>query len=171
MFSTVAIIPTGDELVSGIIKDTDSPELMSILLDVNPCAKITKCAPVVDQEVAITASIKDCVRNGYDLVIIIGGSGEGHRHSSILGKDFTHNSLEAILDAKYSTKIYGKNGHMWSELIIGTLENSLVFNVPGPYEEVVATVSAFTDCYQKNPDDIQGINMNMVQALKAKYGA
>ena len=172
MFSNAAIIPTGNELISGIIKDTDSPAMMSLLLELNPCAQVTRHTPAADQKSSIASSISECVSEGFDLIILIGGSGEGHRHSSILGEDYTHSSMESVLETKLSTKLYGKNGHMWSELVIGTIGDSLIFNVPGPYQEAISTLKAFADHYQieKKDQDIPAIHSAMVQALKTCYG-
>ena len=171
MFKKAVIIPTGDELASGIVLDTDSPAIMGQLLAINGNALVSRNSPVIDREESITETIKGFAADGYDLIILIGGSGGGHRFSSTLGKDFTHTSLESILENKYKCELYGKNGHMWSKLVIGKLGDTLVFNVPGPYEEAVATIKAFRQSYTKDSEDLEAINKNMMAALEAKYGA
>ena len=60
---------------------------------------------------------------------------------------------------------------MWSKLVIGRLGNAVVFNLPGPYEEACATIKAFKESYLKSEEDLELINKNMLEALKAKYGA
>lgn len=171
MFKKVLIIPTGDELSAGIVLDTDSPAIIQVLLAVNGNALITRIPPVLDRESEITDNIKRYSDEGYDLIVLIGGSGGGHRYSTTLGKDFTHSSLESILYEKKEGELYGKNGHMWSKLVIGKLNDTLVFNVPGPYEEAKATINAFKESYLKDSDDLGTINKNMLAALKSKYGA
>lgn len=171
MFTKAMIIPTGDELAAGIVLDTDSSAIMQTLLSLNGSAQITRTSPVLDRESAITDTIKKFAEEGYDLIILIGGSGGGHRYSSTLGKDFTHSSLDAILSEKHEGELYGKNGHMWSKLVIGRLNDTLIFNVPGPYEEATATINAFKESYLINSNDLSAINNNMLTALKAKYGA
>ena len=52
-----------------------------------------------------------------------------------MGKDFTHSALERYLDEKSSREIYGKNGHLWCKLICGKKGDTLIVNVPGPYQE------------------------------------
>ena len=151
MFTKAMIIPTGDELAAGIVLDTDAPE--------------------IDKEEAIVSKIKESAANGYDLIVLIGGSGGGHRFSTTLGKDYTHSSLDMILSDKQEGALYGKNGHMWSKLVIGKLGDTLVFNVPGPYEEATATIKAFKDSYKKDSHNLEEINKSMLEALKAKYGA
>lgn len=171
MFSKAVIIPTGDELASGIVLDTDSPAVMGQLLAVNPNAFVARISPVLDKEDTITDTIRGLASDGYDLIVLIGGSGGGHRYSSTLGKDFTHSSLDSILDDKREGALYGKNGHMWSKLVIGKLGETLVFNVPGPYDEATAVIKAFKETYQKDNGDLEAINNAMLQALRAKYGA
>lgn len=171
MFSKALIIPTGDELAAGIVLDTDSPAIMQKLLEINGGAQVTRISPVLDRESAISDTIIRFADNGYDLIVLIGGSGGGHRFSTTLGKDFTHSSLDSILEEKYEGELYGKNGHMWSKLVIGKIHHTLVLNVPGPYEEATATIHAFKESYLKDYDDLCSINKNMLTALKAKYGA
>jgi len=171
MFNQALIIPTGDELAAQIVLDTDSPLVMGKLLALNGTAAVTRVAPIVDKEAAITEAIKERAREGYDLIIIIGGSGGGHRYSPTLGKDFTHTSLESILTGIQAGALYGKNGHMWSKLVMGRYEQALVFNVPGPYEEVQVTMDAFVKTYAMDEQDLKQMNEAMLAALQAKYGA
>ena len=171
MFKRAVIIPTGDELASGIVLDTDSPAIMGQLLAINGGAFVARCAPVIDREASITETIEGFAAEGYDLIVLIGGSGGGHRHSSTLGKDFTHSSLDGILEDKSQCELYGKNGHMWSKLVIGRLGGAIVFNVPGPYDEALAVIRAFKESYMKDENDLEAVNKSMMAALKAKYGA
>ena len=170
MFKKAVIIPTGDELASGIVLDTDSPAIMGQLLAINGNAFVARCAPVVDKEASITETVRDFSLQGFDLIVLIGGSGGGHRYSSTLGKDFTHSSLDSILADKHECELYGKNGHMWSKLVIGNIGGTLVFNVPGPYDEAKAAVSAFKKAYAENETDFDAVNKRMMEAVKAKYG-
>ncbi len=171
MFSRAIIIPTGDELASGVVLDTDSPEIMGQLLAINGNAFVARTSPVLDREDFITRTVKGFADDGYDLIVLIGGSGGGHRFSTTLGKDFTHSSLDSILESRHEGALYGKNGHMWSKLVIGRLGGTLVFNVPGPFEEASATIKAFRKSYSEDSENLEEINNSMLAALKAKYGA
>ncbi|MCI1931340.1 MAG: molybdopterin-binding protein, partial [Clostridia bacterium] len=108
MFTKAVIIPTGDELKAGIVLDTDSPMIMQTLLSINGGCEVRRIAPVLDRQELIESTIKKMASQN-DLIVMIGGSGGGHRYSSTLGKDFTHSSLEEILEEKHSSKMYGKN--------------------------------------------------------------
>ncbi|MBP1926436.1 molybdopterin biosynthesis enzyme [Sedimentibacter acidaminivorans] len=170
MISKAIIIPTGDELKSGVVLDTDSPMIMQVLLSMNGSCNITRNEPLIDSENIIIDCIKNYVSQKVDLIILIGGSGGGHRYSSTLGKDFTHSSLDLILEDKYFSELYGKNGHMWSKLICGTIDNTLVINVPGPFQEAKAAIEAFKKAYEQNCIDLKQINLYMTQAVKSEYG-
>lgn len=169
MFNKVVIIPTGDELKAGIVLDTDSPMIMQEIIKLNGNCSILRSNVICDREDEIIQCIKQYTKEDADLIIIIGGSGGGHRYSSTLGKDFTHSSLELILEEKHSSEIYGKNGHMWSKLICGKIGETLIVNVPGPYDEARAAIKSFCSSYEKDKDNLIAINTNMMKAVKEQY--
>lgn len=169
LINKAVIIPTGDELRSGIILDTDSPMIMQVLLSINNKCLVIRNEPIADVENMITDCVKSYINKNVDLIILIGGSGGGHRYSSTLCKDYTHTSLNSILDKKYSTELYGKNGHMWSKLICGEVNKTMIINVPGPYQEARAAIEAFKKSYEENCSDLKQININMANAVKAQY--
>ena len=171
VINKAVIIPTGDEIKTSIVLDTDSPMIMQTLISMSGMCSITRLRPVEDVETRIIDTIKSCVEEEYDFIVLIGGSGGGHRFSNTLGKDFTHSSLEQLLEEKYSSELYGKNGHLWSKLLCGRINNTLVLNVPGPYREAEAAIKAFKNVYLENENDLEGINKAMADAVKAQYGA
>jgi molybdopterin biosynthesis enzyme len=170
MLNNVVIIPTGDELNEGIVLDTDSPMIMQEIIRLNGKCNILRSRPVYDKEDKIIECIKSYAAGKADLIIIIGGSGGGHRYEKTLGKDYTHSALDLILKEKYSSEVYGKNGHMWSKLTCGKLGETLVINVPGPYDEACAVIKAFCRAYKADKDDLEGMNRSMMKALIGQYG-
>ena len=109
-----------------------------------------------------------CLDAGAELIVLIGGSGGGHRFSSTLGSDYTHSAMELWLDEKVSHCIYGKNGHLWSKLVCGRKGGALVVNVPGPIREAAATIAAFA-ATAKGTLDIRALNEAMTRALYEQY--
>lgn len=162
------IIPTGDEIKNGTVLDLDSAKIMESLVRLNPEMVVTRLAPVVDVEANIVGTMESCLDAGAELIVLIGGSGGGHRFSSTLGSDYTHSAMELWLDEKVSHCIYGKNGHMWSKLVCGTKADTLVINVPGPIREAAATIAAFAESAREGRD-IRAINEAMTRALYAQY--
>jgi molybdopterin biosynthesis enzyme len=109
MLNNVVIIPTGDELNEGIVLDTDSPMIMQEIIRLNGKCNILRSRPVYDKEDKIIECIKSYAAGKADLIIIIGGSGGGHRYEKTLGKDYTHSALDLILKEKYSSEVYGSS--------------------------------------------------------------
>lgn len=168
MISHAFIIPTGNEIKDGTVLDLDCPKIMEELVRLNPEMVVTRLAPVVDVEENIVETMQSCVERGADLVVLVGGSGGGHRFSETLGKDYTHSAMERWLDRRVSHQIYGKNGHMWSKLICGRKGDCLVINVPGPLREAAAAIKAFTGSMREGLD-LRGINDAMSEAVLAQY--
>ena len=168
MIKKATIIPTGDEVRAGIIMDTNSPMILQALVKKFPQCKVCIHEPVDDWEEGIQKAVFACVEAEMDLVVLIGGSGGGHRFSPSLGKDFTHSALERLLENKASGALYGKNGHLWCKLLCGTIQKTLVINVPGPFEEAKAAIEAFCAAYQ-TPCAPEVINKAMLDAVKGRY--
>lgn len=168
VMNLIFILPTGDEIHQGIVRDIDSPEIMSQSLAAFPQAEVTRIPPVLDVEQAIVEKIKDLARRQPDLIVLIGGSGGGHRFSKSLGKDFTHTAMERYLDEHFSHEIYGKNGHMWCKLIIGKKGHTIFINVPGPYVEAKSAYEAFLTGLASGLD-LKEINHTMAEAVLSLY--
>lgn len=162
------IQPTGDEILSGIVEDTDSPMIQAVLEGIGISASIA--VPVVDREDCIENAVRRAVMEGYSLLVLIGGSGGGHRYDPTLTQDFTHTAMDQLLTGAYSTALYGKNGHLWSRLVCGWLDETLVVNVPGPYREAEAAIKALSECYQGRKTDLRDLNSHMAQVVCATYG-
>lgn len=164
----VIIIPTGDEIREGIVRDIDSPEILSQTLAVFPRAQVTRVPPVLDVENQISGAIQSFIQDQPDLIVLIGGSGGGHRFSQSLGKDFTHSALSGLLDQYSSREIYGKNGHMWCKLICGQKKGTILINVPGPFVEAKAAYGAFLRSWLAGLGQ-EEINQQMAEAVFTLY--
>ena len=170
MIKYVEIIPTGDELKNGVVLDTDSPMLMQHLLRINNDCTVRRWAVTRDTIEAITERIRQCVAQEPDLVILIGGSGSGHLHSEVLGKDYTHAGMERLMDDFAATSLYGKNSHMWSRLVCGYIGKTLVMNVPGPFVEAQAAMEAFCELWETGKTvSLEDINNAMASAVAKCY--
>lgn len=169
MINTAYILPTGNEIQNGVVRDLDSPEIMGQIIRMYPEAVVTRLCPVVDEEDIIIKKIREITEEKIpDFIVLIGGSGGGHRFSNTLGKDFTHSALELFLEKKCSREIYGKNGHLWSKLICGKKDNTLIVNVPGPYEEAKAAIEACLQAMDKE-SSIEEICKSMAEAVYNQY--
>ena len=167
MISKAFILPTGNEIKDGTVLDLDCPKILEKLVKLNPEMVVVRQAPVVDVEKNIVEAMRRCVEDGAELIVLVGGSGGGHRFSPTLGKDYTHSAMEQWLDRKSARQIYGKNGHMWTNLVCGMKGDCLVVNVPGPLREAEA-IEAFAQSVEAGRD-IPAINRAMTEAVFAQY--
>lgn len=168
-FKRAAILPTGDEILSGIVQDTDSPMAADVLRSLWPDCRITRETPVSDVQQSIRSRIERAAAEN-DLVLLIGGSGGGHRFSSTLACDYTHSAMEGLLSPCYAVSLYGKNGHLWSRLVCGMLHRTLVLNLPGPFREAQAAMQAFERAWQQGAPTLEALNRAMALAVQAQYG-
>lgn len=165
---TAYIVPTGDEIRDGIVLDLDSVELMNQLLRYDPQLEVTRISPLLDVEEEILKKVKCLAEKEPWLIVLIGGSGGGHRYSSTLGKDFTHSALERYMNVCAKHEIYGKNGHMWTKLLCGKKGGTTIINVPGPFVEAKAAFSAYLEAEQRGAS-LDETAYAMAQAVYEQY--
>lgn len=160
------IIPTGDEIKSGIVIDTNSPVIMGIILELFPRAAVTRTEPAADEINEILGRIE--LHGDSDLIIIVGGSGGGSQYDVSLARDVTHAALDKLLPDHQIKEIYGYNGHLWSRLVIGHYKNAVVANVPGPPAEAAAAARAIlTGLAEK--EDLAAISARAAEAVLSQY--
>lgn len=165
----VSIIPTGNEINNGVVIDTNSPAIMQIILENFPQCEVSREKPVIDKENKIVEKIDECVSKDTDLVIIIGGSGGGFRFDSTLAEDYTHSAMISYLSEYSAREIYGKNGHLWSKIVYGKKDSTIVTNVPGPYVEAVAAAKVLIKSLKENNKESHSICEDMANAVLENY--
>lgn len=169
MIDRAIIIPTGNEIAKGIVTDTNSPAIMEIILENFPGCEITRLKPCLDIQKEIVQTLDKCVSNNANLIILIGGSGGGHRFVPTLGKDYTHSSLMEYIPKAAYREIYGPNGHLWSKLVVGKKDESLIVNVPGPYAEAVAAAKACIRLLKEGIEDENILVEKIADAVFMQY--
>ena len=170
LMRSVYILPTGDEIRSGTVLDLDSSEIMAQTVAKSPQAKVVRMPPALDAEDSILASIREIMEEKPSLIVLIGGSGGGHRFSVSLGKDFTHTALGRYLSEFAEHAIYGKNGHLWTRLLCGKREETVIINVPGPFVEAQAAYAAYLNAMAAGKS-LEEASRMMAQAVYEKYPA
>lgn len=167
--SKFVIVPTGDEILNGIVSDTNSPAIMSIIIKHFPGAKITKLKPLKDDELTLIDTFDSFVGDNEALIIFIGGSGGGKRFVDTLAPDHVSDILHKKCDFCSVKELYGQNGHLWSKLIVGKINKTWIFNVPGPHKEAVAATNAFFDNL-KVTNDLDKLVQEVAREVEKLYG-
>jgi hypothetical protein len=167
---TCAVVPTGSELVAGIIVDTDGPAISRVIAEFFPQCTTTILPPVPDDADAIERVISACVDADYDLTMLTGGSGGGRRFDPSLAEDCTHAVLASMIGDPAERSLYGSNGHLWARIVAGKLGNAAFVNVPGPQVEAVAAARAVVRVIAKAGSfDPELVVARAAEAVQAEY--
>lgn len=169
MINKAIIIPTGDEILNGTVVDTNSPAIMSIIIEKFPACCVKRVKPVIDAEECIIESLEKALQEEPDLIILIGGTGGGHRHISTLAKDFTHGALMRTLTNAVYRELIGYNGHLWSKLVCGEKNGCIIVNVPGPYEEATQTAKTLVESIADGVEDLEILVNEAAKTLEKIY--
>ncbi|MFP4579952.1 MAG: molybdopterin-binding protein [Candidatus Sumerlaeia bacterium] len=166
----VAILPTGDEIQSGIVADTNSPAIAELVTRIFPDLEPVILKAAADSEEDLESIFGRIIKEGYALCIPIGGSGGGRRFDPRLSKDCTHEVMESTLDRIAFREIYGSNGHLWSRLVVGQAGDTYFFNVPGPWAEAIPAAEAGLRWFAKEDStDLDGWVETVAAAVRAQY--
>jgi molybdopterin biosynthesis enzyme MoaB len=131
---------------------------------------VKRFKPIKDSENEIAEVIQECAGK-YDLVIIIGGSGGGHRYVSSLSEDYTHTAILRSMNSYSAVEIYGKNGHLWSKIVCGGKDTTRIINVPGPYVEAVSAAKSLMGCYMDGIEEDSAICEKVSEAVISNYSS
>lgn len=164
----VSLIPTGGEVASGVIVDTDSPAIMQLALERWPDCVVKRLPPQTDDEGAIASSIRSEVGLGSQLVIVIGGSGGGRAFAATLAPDVSHRGIKQLFPEASAGEIWGSNGHLFCEMLVARHDAGWVINVPGPRPEAVAASRAAMDAIVGGVKPEQMVQL-MADAVVAQY--
>jgi len=133
----VCIIPTGDELREGVVVDTNSPAVMREILVRFPLCSVTRKEPARDDQEAIRHCISAVLKEAYDLIFVMGGTGGGKRYDPSLARDETHDAMIHLFPDAVFREIYGSNGHLLCKLVLAIHRGCSVITLPGPYVEAL----------------------------------
>nr|WP_240912564.1 molybdopterin-binding protein [Thermococcus sp. LS2] len=129
----VKVIPTGNEVVAGIIQDTNSPlikekfEELGYEVDVSP--------PVEDDERAIANAIESAIYEGYGIIITTGGVGAEEKDKTVEATKRIDPSAATPYIVHYQ-KGTGRHAKAGVKIGVGKVGEFLIINLPGPNEEV-----------------------------------
>jgi len=159
------VFSTGEEVLKGTVKDTNSPYIKERLeregfrVDIGPT--------LPDDVDSITGALLGALDEGYGLIITTGGVGAE-------AKDKTVEALEKIDPAAATPYVMkfqkGLGRHAKEGVRIGVAEvgPSMIISIPGPHDEVRMCMEIITDGLRRNINK-QEMAMRIASMLKGKY--
>ncbi len=162
------IFATGNEVVAGDIEDTNSPAITAALEAEG--FTVTMGGKLRDDADLIAGKLRRAVQEGHTVIITTGGVGAER-------KDCT---IEAVqqLDPDASVPFIvtfeqGKGRHFKPgvRVAVGELGDAILISLPGPNDEVTASLPIVLDCLARRPhkaDSAEAIAANLRGLLREK---
>jgi molybdenum cofactor synthesis domain-containing protein len=129
----VMVFPSGFEVISGLIKDTNSPFICSRLMEAGYSAAIGNVLP--DHAGEIAAGILKAVEAGYGLVITTGGVGAEDKDHTVEGILKLDPSAVTPWLVKYQQGT-GRHVKEGVRIAVARVGSSTIIALPGPNDEV-----------------------------------
>ncbi|MGC8573607.1 MAG: molybdopterin-binding protein [Caldisphaera sp.] len=134
----IIVFASGNELIEGKIKDTNSPYLMQLFKENDFDVKYGGILP--DDPDAMVSYLEDALNEGFGYIIITGGTGAED-------KDYTARAIDAIASHKAQSYIlkfipgsnYASHYHHVSDgvkITVGVSGITKIIGLPGPHEEI-----------------------------------
>ena len=127
------IFPTGFELQQGLIEDTNTPYLKSLLEQEG--YKVTVGEIMADDLADIVDKLEDALNRGFGLIITTGGVGAEDKDHSVEGICAIDREAATPYIVKYQ-KGTGRHVKDGVRIGVGTEGLSLMISLPGPHDEV-----------------------------------
>jgi molybdenum cofactor synthesis domain-containing protein len=138
------IFPTGFEVGEGLIEDTNTPFLKSLLEE---AGFQVETGPVIQDELwDVEAKLQDAVSRGFGLIITTGGVGAEDKDKTVEGVLRLDPKAETpyIMKFKQGTGRHIKDG---VRIALGQSGFSWIVALPGPNDEVRVGGRVLFDCY------------------------
>ena len=127
------IFPTGFELQQGLIEDTNTPYLKSLLEQEG--YKVTVGEIMADDLADIVDKLEDALTRGFGLIITTGGVGAEDKDHSVEGICAIDREAATPYIVKYQ-KGTGRHVKDGVRIGVGTEGLSMMISLPGPHDEV-----------------------------------
>lgn len=164
------IIPTGDEILEGIVEDQNSPIIAGMIIRKLPGTSIIRSKPSPDNKEGFLEILNQNLNKNPDYIIITGGTGGGRNFSESLSKDIVHDVLKNNFENIVSRNIYGRNGHLFSTLTIVLENNTTILSLPGPKDECTALFEVFIENINEDEEVIiDKLRCRLIEIHEKKY--
>lgn len=127
------VYPTGFEVRRGLIEDTNSPFLKSILEERG--FRVTIGPVLDDDELAVALAFNDAANQGYGLALTTGGVGAESKDRCVEGLLRVDPTAATSWLVRYE-KGQGRHEKEGVRIAVGQLGPTLMITLPGPHDEV-----------------------------------
>ena len=161
------VFPTGEEVIKGTIKDTNSPYIKERLEREGFKVQIGSALP--DDVEVIASAIMNAVDEGYGLIITTGGVGAEAKDKTIeaLGKIDPSAATPYVIKFHRGIGRHEKNG---VRIGVGKVGLSLIVTLPGPNEEVKIGLEVLLDGLKRGLDKYE-LAEELAKKLKRRYAS
>lgn len=143
------VFSTGFEVASGQVKDTNTPTIGQKLEAEG--YSVTSGPILSDDELLITASLRQAIDDGFGLVITTGGVGAEAKDCTIEAVLALDPEAATPYICKYQQGI-GRHLKDGVRIAVGQASDTLIVALPGPNDEVKASLKALVDGLDAHSD-------------------
>ena len=160
----VKVFPTGGEVISGVIKDTNSPLIKQEFEKRG--YQVSIGGPLPDDEIVIANSVENEIYQGYGIVITTGGVGAEEKDKTIEATK----RLDPTAAVRWTVK-YEKKGRHVKEGVrvgVGKVGKALIINLPGPTDEVKNCLEVVLNAISQRDYDKETLASLLASTLKTR---
>jgi molybdenum cofactor synthesis domain-containing protein len=160
----VKVFPTGGEVISRIIKDTNSPLIKQEFEKRG--YEVSIGDPLPDDEIAIANSIENEIYRGYGVIITTGGVGAEEKDRTIEATQRLDPTAAARWTVQYEKK--GRHVKEGVRIGVGKVGKTLIINLPGPTDEVKKCLKIILNVMEKRDCDKETLASLLASKLKIR---
>ena len=159
------VFATGQELLAGEIRDTNTPFLIQALEGEG--YQVVKGPTLEDRTGTIASAFQRAAEQGYGLLITTGGIGAEGKDQTLeaLARMDTHAGMPYILKFRKGKGRHQKDG---VRIGVGILEKTLIVCLPGPHDEVRLAWPVLKEGLRANWDK-EVLAESLAEALRNKF--
>jgi len=160
----VKVFPTGSEVISGAIKDTNSPLIKQEFEKRG--YEVSIGDPLPDDEIAIANCVESEIYQGYGMVITTGGVGAEEKDKTIEATKRLDPTAAVRWVVKYEKK--GRHVKEGVRIGVGKVGKALIINLTGPTDEVKKCLEVILNVMSQRDYDKETLASLLASRLKTR---
>jgi molybdenum cofactor synthesis domain-containing protein len=161
----VMVFATGQEVLAGQIRDTNTPFLTESLR--NEGYRVIQGPVLKDRVDSIARAFRQAAEEGYGLLITTGGIGAENKDQTIEALARVDKQAELPFILKFQ-KGQGRHDKDGVRIGVGVFDQTLIVCLPGPHDEVRLAWPVLREGIKANLDK-RGLAKNLAEVLRNKF--